>query len=87
MKDQQIKAAAWKVGGTVYSLPKPARHHNIRDYLIRWFKFPPPITGPQGFLLEDDTFIERKPAGEMALRTGQISKMISPPTLTSEDLW
>ena len=41
----------------------------------------------QGFILQDETFVDREEAGRIALKAGQISKLNWGVQLYSEDLW
>ena len=84
----RVVAAAISVNGTVYSLPAPARHHDvIRHMRMERGIGPQDETWEQGFLLSDGRFARRKAAASVALRAGQIEKLNWPPNLYSEDLW
>jgi hypothetical protein len=72
--------------GNPVALPAPNRHHHIIRKMAS-DGHPTPIVGEQGFLLEDGTFVHRIPAGQIALKTGQIEALAHPPHLYSEDLW
>lgn len=79
-----ITAAACVIDGQIMSLPPPARHHTILH------KYP--LTdghdhGEQGFIDDQEGFVNRRRAAQIALEQGQIEKLISPPKLYSEDLW
>lgn len=78
-------AAIW-IGGTVFTLPRPNRHHNIMWWLstlgIRSGQM-----HEQGFVLSNGHYAGREEAAKIALAAGQIEKLISPPNLYSEDLW
>ena len=72
----------------IFSLPIPARHHDlIRE--LRERGYTGDVQGDrQGFLLSDGRFVMRKAAGALARRNGQLKngKQISS-TFTSEDVW
>ena len=72
--------------GTVYSLPKPNAHHHVIALMVSLGK-PKPISGEQGFVLEDGRFVDRIEGAAIALKSGQISKLHWPPRLYSQDLW
>lgn len=91
-----IKQAAILRDGEIWTLPRPARHHNIlwamydvdnntnpseRPTII-------PARGTQGFVTEDGTFLGRVQAAQQAKVCGQLKKELhAPPNLYSEDLW
>lgn len=80
----KVKQAAVRDGaGVVHTLPRPARHHTIAHEL----KVNLCEHAVQGFILEDDTFVDRKAAGRFALMSGQTEELKWPPDLYSEDLW
>ncbi len=85
----RIKAVAIILfNGEIHSMEAPNRHHDIiRELAAK--NFPLPIRGTQGFLTDDNRFVNRIEAAEIAKTANQIrnGKMISPPRLTSEDLW
>lgn len=79
-----IVAAAAIIDGQVRALPAPARHHHV---LHRY-----PLTeghdhGEQGFIDDQEGFVDRIKAAEIALLEKQIDKLNWPPNLYSEDLW
>ncbi len=85
-----VAAAVWQEG-MIYSLPRPARHHDILHKLHE-LGLPAAVDGPygsleQGFLLSDGTFVGRGRAAKLALAAGQVQKLTAPPELYSEDLW
>jgi hypothetical protein len=81
----QITAVAIKLGNEIHSAPKPNRHHHIIQQLAR--QGIKPHTGIQGFLTENKIFLNRSEAATVALSSGQITKLNTPPDLFSEDLW
>ena len=73
-----IKCAAIKVDDIVFSMPQPARHHNIiREYYIETGRA---IKGVQGFLTDADEFVDREAAFKLTGK-GRGGKTFS------EDLW
>jgi hypothetical protein len=82
------RAAIKTAAGKVYSLDKPARHHDVIALMVESKER---IRGDEteGFIAalpQGPTFVDRAAAKRIALRSGQITKTISD-TLTSEDLW
>lgn len=90
MTKQQLtveRAAILHSDGTVYSVPRPGRHHNVIALMIS-LGFPAPIRGEQGFLLSDGSFARRRPALRIARKAGQIKREHAPGIgLFSEDMW
>lgn len=83
-----VRAAIRIDYGAVFSLPIPARHHDLIRKL-REEGYEGPVHGDrQGFLLSDGSFVMRKTAGSLAARNGQLrnGKQISG-VFTSEDVW
>jgi hypothetical protein len=81
-----VAAAIRDHDGTVYSVPRPGRHHHVIRLMVEAGR-PKPITGEQGFVLEDGRFVNREEGAQMALASGQIEELHWPPDLFSEDLW
>ena len=82
-----ITHVAVKYKGTVYSLPPPNRHHHILRQIA-------PIEGAhsEGFLVDNETYVNRKTAYKIAKENGQLNRIVSPnhyngTELYSEDLW
>lgn len=74
--------------GEIVSLPAPARHHNIVAFINeKYGDFP--VRGEQGFILDDGSFVMRKPALRIAENAGQLIKEPVAPGhgLFSEDVW
>lgn len=75
--------------GTLYSLPKPNRHHNVIRLIYACTGHP--VYGQtEGFLDRHGSFIGRKTAANIVADTKQplrFEKLVSPPNLYSEDLW
>jgi hypothetical protein len=72
--------------GTIYTLPRPARHHDIIA-MMRAQGFTGAIPRDQGFVLSTGQYVDRVTAGVLAFATGQVEELTSPPNLFSEDLW
>lgn len=84
---QEITHVAIVYNGTLYSLPKPNRHHHVIR-LIGGIKG----HDIQGFLLADGTFVNRREAFSHANLSGQLARRMGAGTyqgteLYSEDLW
>jgi len=83
----RVVAAAVSFNGMVYSMPRPARHHNILHSMAMNGLVKFGSGENQGFLLSDGKFYSRKEAGDIAVKNGQLKKLSYPPNLYSEDLW
>lgn len=82
------KAAIKDDSGTVWSIPRPARHHNIISFMRNNFYKGPVSGNHQGFILSDGTFATREEALVVALAANQVKNdKIIGGTLTSEDMW
>lgn len=81
-----VETAAIRIGSAVFTLPRPNRHHNILWWLsVLGARCARP--SDQGFVLSNGHYVSRTAAAELALSNGQVTKLISPPHLYSEDLW
>lgn len=84
----RVVAAAIRVDGKVYSLPAPARHHDVIKHVMEsgvTSLFP---QESQGFLLSNGQFATRDTARRIAVENGQVDgRKIVGSKLTSEDLW
>ena len=85
---ETIVAAAVHAYGATWSLPRPARHHNVL-FAIDGAGLCAMKPGPdaQGFLTSDGRFVGRTEGAEIAVEVGQIKNLRWPPLLYSEDLW
>ena len=88
---ETIVRAAICWNGAVYSLPKPARHHNVIR-LMTEYELPFEAVSPQnqGFLTSFGDFVYRDEACIIARKSKQIEevKRTDPQDqLFSEDLW
>lgn len=83
---ERIISVAISTFGIIASLPAPARHG---DVVRKLHDFNPTLVQPedQGFLTSAGRFVNRREAAHIALETGQLEKLHSPPHLFSEDLW
>ncbi len=71
----------------IWTLPPPARHHDIIAAMVE-AGHSKPIKGEQGFMTSEGEFVRRKAACRIARKTNQILKKSGPEdTLFSEDLW
>lgn len=83
-----IVSAAISHEGHVFSLPRPARHHDIIRLIHE--RTGQPVRGEeQGFLDDRGRFLRRKPAARVAVVCGQVKPeaLLSSGMLFSEDLW
>lgn len=82
-----IERAAILFEGEVYSLPRPARHHDVLALIFK--KFGSRASGSvQGFLTSDGEFVDRELALQIAKRHNQlIMKTFPEHLLFSEDVW
>jgi hypothetical protein len=78
-----LRAAAIRRGKLVFSLPRPARHHDIIQAIVA-AGVPAPIGSAQGFIQGFiDLNCDFKDRAEAAYLVGKTD----PPRLYSEDLW
>ena len=82
----QIVGVAVQYQDLIFFLPKPNRHPHIL-HKMHEMGLPASAQREQGFILDDGSYLDRETSGKLALQNGQITNMISPPWLTSEDLW
>lgn len=80
-----IVEAAIKQDGKVWTLPPPARHHDLIKLIIE--ETGEMVTGEQGFVDDHGNFLNQVQAGQEAIGSGQLEKLPRPPRLFSEDLW
>ena len=83
-----ITHVAISLNGTIYSLPRPSRHHEIYHSIMGALLHDP----VEGFLDEQGKFLTRLEAMERAIKTKQLNrrkgkKYYQGPELFSEDLW
>lgn len=91
-----IKQAAILKDGQIWTLPRPARHHNIlwAMYDVENNSNPEqrpkiiPAHGIQGFIDGSGNFLDRVESAIRAEKCRQLVKPLdAPPNLFSEDLW
>ena len=84
----EIRAAAVRVGTTVYTLDPPARHDTVLRLIAGITGERVPNHKEQGFVTKCGRFLNRKQAGTVARRAGQLEELQWPHIgLNSEDLW
>ena len=67
------------------SAERPHRHHDLLRQVDSYGL--DPNEAVQGFMTDDDRFVERAEAAQIALASGQVAALKTPPDLYSEDLW
>lgn len=83
-----VAAAVRLPDGRVFSLPSPARHHDVIHMLHREHGIEQRGDHEQGFLLSDGRFCRRAPAKLVAERAGQLlPRAMHLKDLYSEDVW
>lgn len=86
----RVVAAAVRYRGEVYSLPPPARHHDVIALICARHGLDgyQPSQDDRGFLLSDGRYARRRAAAVVAVRAGQCERVAHPRHgLFSEDLW
>jgi len=80
-------AAIRTADGSIYSVPRPARHEAVIQRVIRGRGSM--IGATQGFMTNSFRFVDRVEAKRIALAAKQVEekKMTAPAQLYSEDLW
>lgn len=91
MKHREIRqivgvAINYRDTGRIFVLPRPYRHHHVIMMAVDLGE-EMPITGTQGFVLDDGAFVMRKAARRLAVQSGQAPNPNHPALLFSEDLW
>lgn len=86
---QKIKEAAIldTKTGSVYT---GRRHGDIMKDMVELYGIQPPVDAQnfeQGFITNDNEFLDRHAAGRVAIAAGQIPALKWPPLLYSEDLY
>lgn len=83
-----IVAVGIDMAGEVFSLPPPARHHDLIENICTIRKLESlPTWAIQGFLTRAGDFLNREDAREHALAVGQVAMPLHGTMLFSEDLW
>lgn len=88
LREQPIKGSAIQYEGKIYSVLAPGRHGHVLQKIIAENPGLKGVGGEiQGFITQDDRFVDRIEGAKIALESGQIEKLNWPPSLYSEDLW
>lgn len=85
----RIECAAIRTeDGAIHSLPRPARHHDIIQDMVRRGVTERHIAeAEQGFTTDTMPFVRRQSAKRIAYKAGQLLKETHPMQLFSEDVW
>lgn len=86
---ETIAAVAILHEGAVWSMPAPARHHDVIRLIALSGPDAKPVRGgsAQGFLTSRSRYVERREGGRIALAAGQTEALKWGDRLFSEDLW
>ena len=86
---ETIERAAIFYNGTIYSVPRPGRHHTVIQMMARdGFPNEAMALKNQGFVTNTGRFVDRYEGAKIARAAGQIVRDPTPPDmLTSEDVW
>ena len=83
-----IVAVAIRLDDRVWTLPAPARHHDVTHRMVGPIMAETvPARAEQGFIDSGLGFVSRKQAREIAIHEGQVAFPAHPRELVSEDLW
>lgn len=86
-----ITHVAIRFKGTVYSLPKPNRHHNVIHHIVETTgeKFVDAYGENQGFLDDQGRYLTRRQALIVARKAGQLlpHREVVQEMLFSENVW
>lgn len=82
---ETIVAAAILIDGKVWTLPAPARHHDVIRHYREETSAERLPENDQGFVSSNGRFLRRKAALAIAFEADQVTDVTG--TLTSEDLW
>jgi hypothetical protein len=80
-KPHIVAAAIIDANNKMHTLPQPARHASIRTQIYAQDSVPK----TEGFLTNENDFVDRGEAGEIAFAAGQTRHRIG--QLTTLDLW
>ena len=84
----KIVGVAIKKDNNIYQLPEPNRHHNVIKMMVELgIEWPVTKNAIQGFITDDNTFLDRKEAMELVKLNGQNKTRLHGSRLYSEDLW
>jgi len=82
-----IDAAAIRIGDSVYTVPRPGRHHDVLKAMPEDIAVASHLDD-QGFVTSTGRFVDRAKAALIARAAGQLIREPTPAdTLTSEDVW
>lgn len=83
-----IIAAAIRLRGSIFTLPQPARHHDIMIDMVLKRDVTDTANAEHGFLDNTGHFHCRASAAKVAIAAGQIKKGLTIPLrLYTDDLW
>lgn len=74
------------IDASIHDVPRPGRHHDVMR-IMKSKGYPLPISGCQGFTLNDGSFCCRHEAARIALANRQVKNLTIASQLISEDLW
>lgn len=79
---ERIDCAAIRHDGTIYSVPRPGRHHDVIAHMIHKHGTGVPVVGVQGFTTTSGRFVDRKEAMKIAKAAGQLIPDLAPDGVT-----
>jgi len=84
---ETIVVAAIRIGGVVYAVPRPGRHHDVLKVMPEREAADSRLED-QGFVTSTGRFVNRAEAADLARAANQLIRVPTPrDTLTSEDVW
>jgi hypothetical protein len=83
---EHIVAAAVSNAGTIWTLPAPARHYDVKQHMAR-FRTAIAPDSLDGYVTSTGRFVHRLQAADIAIEAGQVRELKNPPHLFSDDLW
>ena len=91
MKLKVTAAACLDTQNRVWSVPKPARHHDVLWYMKACGATEKDSADSQGFKLSDGSYVDRLAASTIAKNAYQLKERMpgeyDGPELFSEDIW
>lgn len=85
---ETIERAAILYDCSVYSVPRPGRHHDVCHKMVLEYGLPTEAQHNQGFVTNTGRFVDRREACIIATAAGQIKNKTFPLyELFSEDMW
>jgi hypothetical protein len=82
-----LAAAIRGEDGTIHTLPAPARHNDIRNYMVDELGLRFPDVRDEGFLCDDGYWYCRQDAKLFATKHNQLKSKVSGSELLSTDVW